>query len=872
MTMRALASGGFTAPIPDFVVDRPALIDRVESATRKRVVLVVAPAGYGKSVLLAQWHEAHPEHRVLWMAAHPTDDAVQFGRRLVELLEQLVPGAGSRAMDHIRPDGMALGEDLLDVVLAELADAAPVTVIVEDLETLVSAVVLDELGLLAERASDGVGFVFVSRDDRLPRTPRLRLRDELVEIRQSTLALSLDEAGETLRRASGRVLHPVQVQALHRRTEGWAAGLQLAALGLRDSPDPEQFAADFAGDDRHVADYLSGEVLALQPPEITAFMVQVSVLDRLSGSLCDAVTAGTGGQRMLERLERQSLFVRPLDDRRQWYRFHPLFRDLLRYELRATMAAEERGLLERAAAWHLEHDEVDAAAEYLVRARDWVGVIALARREGGRYFAGGEASTVLRWMGEVPMNVLLADAEAVLTKVALHTMCGSALAAQELLDRFESAVPVDDDQRAIAATMRACWGFYHLSPDATEAAAEAALDLLDRGHGQAEAPLLDILTPSALRALASVCWSVALWSRGDYEGARRLQAAVAEAPGPVIWIVHALGEQAWTEASTGNLRLGLTLAQRSLEVAEEAGVAHHQATAMAHFALARAHLERGESAATGHLDTALARGRLNNRNRVTSLEWSERAHAALVDGRAGDGLDQIAAARIAGGPPLAPVVLARLAALEIRLHLLAGQLAPARSAWAHHTGIVTAELLAASAAVAAADDDLPALRKIVEDWPAVDSAEPASRWARGLWAAVLADRDGDRRGALTGLREIVAEAETEGAVRVLLDSGRDALRLLRALYHDGPTPFLRRLVEAVPESRPGSSPDIVEQLTERELLVLRYLPSRLSNADIAARLYVSVNTLKTHLKNIYRKLAVGDRGAAIERAEELGLL
>ena len=311
MTVTARASSGDAAPIPDFVVDRPALVERVESATRKRVVLVVAPAGYGKSVLLAQWHTAHPEHRVLWMAARPTDDAVRFGRRLVEALEQLVPGAGSRAMDHIRPDGTALGEDLLAVVLAELADAAPVTVIVEDLESLVSAVVLDELGLLAERAAEGVGFVFVSRDDRLPRTPRLRLRDELAEIRQSTLALSLDEAGETIRRVSGRVLHPVQVHALHGRTEGWAAGLQLAALGLRDSPDPDQFVADFAGDDRHVADYLSGEVLAVQPPEVTDFLLQASLLDRLSGSLCDAVTEGSGGQRMLERLEQQSLFIRP---------------------------------------------------------------------------------------------------------------------------------------------------------------------------------------------------------------------------------------------------------------------------------------------------------------------------------------------------------------------------------------------------------------------------------------------------------------------------------------------------------------------------------------------------------------------------------
>ena len=167
------------------------------------------------------------------------------------------------------PTAVALGEDLLAVVLAELAEVAPATVVVEDLETLVSPIVLDELGHLAERAPDGIGFVFVSRDDRLPRMPRLRLRGDVVELRAGDLALSVDETEEAIRKVSGRRLHPVQVQALHARTEGWAAGVQLAAVGLRDHVDPDRFVADFAGDDRHVADYLSGEVLAVQPPEVT---------------------------------------------------------------------------------------------------------------------------------------------------------------------------------------------------------------------------------------------------------------------------------------------------------------------------------------------------------------------------------------------------------------------------------------------------------------------------------------------------------------------------------------------------------------------------------------------------------------------------
>ncbi|HEY5888891.1 MAG TPA: LuxR C-terminal-related transcriptional regulator [Acidimicrobiales bacterium] len=871
MTVTGQAAAWIGAPPPAFVVNRPALVDRLEAATQKRVVRIVAPAGYGKSVLLAQWQRAHPERRTAWVAARSTDDATRFGRRLAEAIELIVPAMAQGALAHLRRDGAALGEDFLAIVLAELSYAAPVTVVVEDLEVLASPVVLDELGLLAERAADGVGFVFVSRDDRLPKTLRLRLRDEVAEIRQDTLALSWEEAGEAIQRVAGQTLHPAQVQALHSRTEGWAAGIQLAALSLRDHDDPDRFVEQFAGDDRHVADYLSGEVLALQSPEVRDFLVRVAVLDRLSGPLCDAVTGGTDGQRTLERLDQQSLFIRPLDGRRQWYGYHPLFRDLLRFELRATRPGVEEDLLHRAAAWHLEQGEADDAAEYLLRANDWAAVIALARAEGGRYFERGEATSVLRWLGEVPSDVLLADPDAALVKVTLHTMCGSSMAAQELLDRLESSVTLDAGQQALAATNRAGWVYYHLPPAAAHAAAETALGLLDGDTDLSDTVLLDVLTPAALRSVATVSQAVACWSEADHAGARARLATVIDEPGPVVWLVHALGELAWVAVATGHLRLGLATARRALDVAEEAGLGHHTGTAMAHLALARAHRMRGEDVA-GHLDTGLAQARLNQRTRVLSLEWAERADLALGEGRTGDGLGQIASAQVAAGPPLASVVEAELAALEVRLHLLAGSPSSARAAVERQHGLHTSSVAAAAAALAVATDDWPALRKLVDDWDVVDRDEPVARWSRGLAAAVLADREGDRRTALALVAEVVADAEVEGAVRPFVDGGPAVLRLVRAHYHAEPTPFLRRLVEDVPPVSTRGSAEMVEQLTERELLVLRYLPSRLSNADIAARLYVSINTLKTHIKNIYRKLEVGDRGEAIARAEELGLL
>ena len=868
------APAGSSAPRPPAdTVDRPALLERLERATRKRVVLLVAPAGYGKSVLVAQWCAAHPDRRVLALSARSTDDAVAFGRRLLQALDGLAPGAADRLGGELALDGQALGESLQEAVLQELAAVAPVVIVVEDLENLANPLLLDELGQMAELAGDDITFVFVGRDDRLPRTPRLRVRDEVTEIRQDVLALSVEETREAIGRVTAAELHPAQVQALHARTEGWPAGVRLAALGLRDHAAPDEFIAAFAGDDRHVADYLSGEVLALQPEAVREFLVTTSVLDRLNGELCDALTGGDDGQRMLERLERGSLFIRPHDEHRHWYSYHPLFQDLLRYELRATRPGAERDLLPRAAAWHLERGDTDEAAEYLIRAEDWPRIVALAKAEGGRYFQAGQATTVLRWMEEVPTEFLGSDPDGVLAVVILHTMCGTARAGEALLDRLESVIDLDGAQQALASVARATWMSYHATPERAEAAGEQALRLLDEGFEVVDSPPLGIFTPAVMRGLTLLCLAGASGSRGDYERARAHLAAMTDAPGLPVWKVHELGELAWIEVSTGALGAARAAASRALQVADDLGLAQHPAVAVAHLALGRALLEQGAVAeAEVHLATGGARARLNNRQLVLSWEHTEWVHAALVSGRAADGLDAIGRGRVEGRPTLVPVVAARLVALEARLHLLAGNLTSARAVLDAHDGLMTADLLGASAATAAAEADIAGLRKVVEDWPAIDDGEIGSDLQRGLWTAVLREREGDRRGALAALDPVLVVAEREGWVRLFLDAGGDVQRLLRARYHAAPTAFLRRLTEGVAPVAHLTAPSLVEQLSDRELIVLGYLPSRLSNVEIAERLYVSVNTLKTHLKNIYRKLEVTSRGEAIERAESLGLL
>ena len=500
-------------------------------------------------------------------------------------------------------------------------------------------------------------------------------------------------------------------------------------------------------------------------------------------------------------------------------------------------------------------------------------MVALAKREGGRYCERGEATRVLRWMAAVPPEFLRADPDAVLATVALHTMCGTSLAGEALLDRFEAVAEFDEAGQAFVGTARAAWVSYHATPAAAEAAGERALRILDRGIEFRGGPVLGVFTPAATRALAAMILAVMISSRAEYERPRRLLAEVIAAPGFPVWTVHALGERAWMEVCGGDLRAGIASARRSLQAAGDLGLAGHQAAAVAHLALARARLEQGAVAeAETHLATGVARGRLNNRHLVLSLEFAERAHAALISGQATDGLHVISRARLAGRPPSLPAVEARLVATEARLHLLAGRPAAAQVCLDAHDGLVIADLLGARAAVAAAAGDTVTLRKVVDDWPAADADERVSRLVRGLWTAVLHERDGDRRTALAVLDPVVVEAEAEGWVRLFLDAGGDVARLVRALYHAQPTPFLRSLSEGAAPVTHVTAPTLVEQLSERELVVLGFLPSRLSNVEIAARLYVSVNTLKTHLKNIYRKLDVASRSEAIERAESLGLL
>lgn len=872
--MRTARHGG-PPTVPPFAITRDDLLERLEDALRRPVVLLVAPAGYGKSVLLGQWARRFPARKVAWVALTDLDnDAVHLGRRLADALGTIDPDLGDAARANLHATTDSLGGDFLEQFTSDLEAAGEVTLVLEDLERLVSEPLRAELGLVAGRLPPGSHLVLSSRSDPPMALHRLRARDELAELRQDVLAMSAAETARLVQRLAGVELRADQARTLQERTEGWPVGVQLAALSLRSRDDVERFIDDFSGDDRHVADYLSGELLADLDPAERDFLVTTSVLDRLSGPACDALTGRRDGGTMLEDLERRALFLTPLDGRRDRYRYHTLFRDLLRYELRTTRPGEEEELHRRAARWCQDRGEITEAAGHLLAAEHWDGVVTLAEDHAREYFERGESNTVLSWFQRLPPEQLRHRPDLTLVLASLQIMGGQALAAEDHLARLLREQDLGPARAGMAQALRALLYQYHLDPvDALGAAREAEALLGAAPDGPA--PVLGGMSDTAsLLVLARIAGCRSELLQGRIDAARPWLARARGGSTFAPWTVALCGAEAQLEALAGRLQPAEDAAGRALRVAAEAGVPGHRACADAHLARGRVLIERRQfdEARQAFADGELG-ARANRRHVLLAVFRVEQAALLLATGRVDEGLALVQAGVEPGSPPAPPAIRARFVATEARLLAAAGRLDRAFAALAAYEGPPSAKLAAAEAAVAGSVRDLTRVRKVLADWPEQDATELFSSLPRRLWEAVLLDADGDRRGGLERMAEVVADAEPHGHLQLFLDGGRDAARILKRLYHDQPTPYLRRVVEVVSEGPPANwTPELVDQLSDRELAVLRYLPSRLSNPEIATKLYVSVNTVKTHVKAVYRKLGVTSRSEAVERAEELGLV
>jgi LuxR family maltose regulon positive regulatory protein len=846
---------------------RERLVARLDRLARTaRQVVVAAPAGSGKSVLLDNW-VARRRRRgadVVLVRFHRGDTLQQVAERLCVSLTDLDGETIADARASL-PDAGALGATVVAGALSWLERRRPAWLVVDGLDAPEGEAVVAELEAFVARAAKVTRTVVTRRSATGLSAPH---RD-VARFNARELAFHADEAAMLVLHVSGHSLTPDQVAVLLARTEGWTLGVQLAAIALRDAADPGAVLEDFGGDDRHLGAYLCDEVLADLSDEERRLLVQTSILGELSGPLCDAVTGGSRGALTLRRIARRNVFVDPCTPDATTFRVHPLLRDLLRRELRSSGRFSEVGLLTRAAAWHATRGEKQRAAQLLIDAELWDQVVALVDSCARAKFERYRAAEVLEWLERVPAAHTTGDFALLYRRALLLTMTGRTSHAESVVRKLEVR-PLEPGERLLTEAVRATWAFFDSPPEAAIAAADAVLQGLDRVDPRDVPDIFGMTSPAALRMMAEGSRARARWYTGEVDGPRRTLRDVGEREGGYApWRVHALAALALLEAWAGNLREGHRRALRALTVAHGAGLIGHPATLDAHLALADVSRERGDFArARRALDDAARIASRSRRPITTVLLAIEEGLLHLAMEQPARGLDVIAAVRSTGDPSPPPVVDVRLRAAEARLHLALGDHDAACAALAEAGDTSSPELVMCAVQLSLARRDLAAARAHFGRLP--DAPTPRAALERELWGAILEMEAGSPRHALARAAALVDDARREGHVRLFLDAGPHAQKLLRTLGRAGVTPYVHHVLTEEPAGR-AASHHTVAGLSERELEIVRYLPTALASDEIAAQLYISLNTLKTHLRTIYRKLGVHARSEAIARAQALGI-
>jgi LuxR family maltose regulon positive regulatory protein len=431
-------------------------VERLDGARDARLVLVDAPPGWGKTTALSDWVSERP-HRVAWVSLDPNDnDPVRFWTYVLAALQGIDADLGRAARARLGVHGIDLSGEIVPALVNDLATFTDdVYLVLDDYHVVTHPDISASVSALIAALPPQAHVVLATRADPPFPLPQLRARGELLEVRAEHLRFTEAETATLLNSVLSLSLADGDVELLQERTEGWAAGLQLAGMTLRDRTDASAFIGAFAGDNRHVVDYLVTEVLDALPHELRQFLLQTSVLDRLCGPLCDTITGGTDSAALLVEIERNNLFLVPLDPRRQWYRFHHLFAELLRHELAVTQPATVPVLHQRAAMWLEESDDIPAAVHHAAASDDDDLVVRLIGTYWRRYFNSGQLATVERWLALVPPTTVVELPELSIAAVWVALDQGRLAEADRWLTLIEARRAADPD----AAVLRSVWAF-----------------------------------------------------------------------------------------------------------------------------------------------------------------------------------------------------------------------------------------------------------------------------------------------------------------------------------------------------------------------------------------------------------------------------
>jgi LuxR family maltose regulon positive regulatory protein len=867
-----------TVPVPRWApVPRRRLFALLDEGTKGPLTLLAAPAGYGKTLLLASWAATpRPPGPVAWVTVGPDDaQPPDFWRHVLAALAATgIAPEGSPAGLDPRLDGGHLFVRSLAAWLAELP--APLVLILDDLHEATGEAVASELRLLLRFAPPQLRLVVATRADPPLSLPRLRVAGQLREVREAELAFTRSEAGDLLGR-QGVELSAGELEVLLRRTEGWAAGLRLAALTLREHPLPGRFVDELAGDDRAIAGYLLEEVLAVQPPELRAFLLRTSVPDRICGGLADALTGRADGAEVLARLEREHVFTMASGSGRDWYRYHPLFAELLRAELRHERPGELPALHREAARWQAANGLPVDAVRSALAGGDPDQAIGLLADGWLSLLVTGQAAALAELLARLPAERMRADPEL----AALAALSRLAVGELEEADAWLELVETGATGAGAALPLARLWRA-RLAGDAAGALA-AAGPLLDPGG---DAAWERLARPDDRRTLALALLGAAeLWDGQLEEAADHLERALADAgrAGHELVELDTTAHLAMLESLRGNLGRAVELGRLALGRARR-GDWPAAPVACAELAIASAAYYRDDlGAAAAGLERAT---RVAGRDHLTALG------TAVLGGYLAAGPDDQAralarldaAVRATGDRP--PRLLAAGArAARARLLAAVGDDTAAMASLDEDAdgrepveAVGLARLQLARGEPAAAVATLAPLLASAPGRP--PAAQPSVAIQASLVEAAAAQELGDHDAAARSLRRALDLAGPEGFRRAFVEGGTPVRALLvDHLHRVGSHRVLADTLLARLRDAPaaGSSPGVaaavlVEPLSEREQVVLRYLPSTLSAGEIADELFVSLNTVKTHIKSIYRKLDTNRRWDAVKRARQLQLL
>lgn len=896
------------------IVLRPRLVERLNERLDRKLTLVSAPAGFGKTTLVSEW-VACSGRPAAWLSLDSGDsDPACFLTYLIAALQTISLQLGNGAQAALQSPQLPPVESILTGLVNEIAALADPFILVLDDYHLVDSKLIDEaIAFLLECLPPQMHLVIATRED--PHLPLARLRgqDQLTELRIIDLRFTPSEAAEFLNTAMGLDLSTADISALETRTEGWIAGLQLAAISLRGYKDTSGFIKSFTGSHRFILDYLIEEVLQQQPKPVQAFLLCTSILDRLCASLCDAILPdpAAAGQETLEKIERANLFVVPLDNQRCWYRYHRLFADVLQARLIKNQPEQIVVLHQRASEWYEQNGLLHEAIQHALSAEDFERAARLAELAWPAMFTSTfQNTTFQRWMERLPDGLVRArpvlsvgyawalldigELETVESRLEDAERCLAAAGENERMATSAAGISVADEEVAgfLPAVIAFARAYLALALGETSTAVTQALTALARS------PAFDPYWKAAAAALLGLAYM----RNGELEAAYNSVAEGMlnyEKSGRTAFAISGTVVLAEIRAEQGRLRDAIRVCEQSLRLATQPGEPALQGTADLYLWLSLLACEQGDlDTAIQQLEKSEALGASFGLPDWKYRRWLAQARTKEASGDLDGALLSLQEAERQYYLNPIPIVKP-LEAWKARIWIRQGKLAEA-IAWQRQSGL-------------SADDELSyihefehiTLARLLIAQFRRDRSEPVLATAMSLLQRLLeAAEAGGRTGsmieilmlqalaqgalsprnpsaALTPLETALRLAELEKYVRIFIDEGLPMARLLSAAAGQGIMPDFARLLlkmmdtgEQMPEgsSHPSPAQPLIQPLSERELEVLRLVAQGLSNEAIGRRLFLAVSTVKGYNRIIFDKLQVQRRTEAVARARELGLL